>query len=408
MILKAYKYRLYPKPKQKQLLAKHFGCVRYIYNWGLNQKIEQYQKTNKSDSCITLMNEIVVLKKQEETKWLSEVNAQALQMSLRNLDNAFTRFFREKKGFPKFKKRKNRQSFQCPQDCSISFDNQKLSIPKFRRNNKLKIKISRTFTGKMKTVTISKNTAGQYFVSILVETPGELPKKPPVQEKTTIGIDLGLKDFATLSTGEKIANPRHLNSSKKLKYKQYLLSRRDNIAKNKKGQNREKLRLKLAKQYKKITNQRLDFLHKLSYKLTHNNQVNTICMEDLNVSGMMKNHKLARSISDVSWSKFLELLKYKCEWYGKNLFQIGRFEPSSKMCTCGKLNNELKLKDREWTCDRCGVTHDRDVLAANNIKRFGLIRLKSVPWEAREQTPLETAQGSCFSLTGKTGGASAN
>lgn len=143
--------------------------------------------------------------------------------------------------------------------------------------------------------------------------------------------------------------------------------------------------------YEKVKNQRDDFLHKLSYKLTHDSQVDTICMEDLNVQGMMRNHKLAQSISDVSWSRFVELLKYKCEWYGKNLFQIGRFEPSSKMCTCGKINNDLTLKDREWTCLGCEATHDRDILAAQNIKRFGLIRLKSVPWEARESTLVETA-----------------
>ena len=308
-------------------------------------------------------------------------------MSLRNLDNAFTRFFREKKGFPKFKKRNNRQSFQCPQDCSIDFDKQLLAIPKFKGKNQLRVRVSRRFEGKIKTVTVSKNPSGKYFVSLLVEVPQELPNKPSVRADRTIGIDLGLKDFATLSTGEKVENPRHLKKTlTKIKHQHYKLSKTKKDSKR-----RDKARMCLAKTYEKVKNQRDDFLHKLSYRLTHDSQVDTICMEDLNVQGMMKNHKLAQSISDVSWSRFVELLRYKCEWYGKNLFQIGRFEPSSKMCTCGKLNNDLKLSDREWTCLGCGVTHDRDILAAQNIKRFGLIRLKSVPWEARESTLVETA-----------------
>ena len=387
MIQKAFKYRIYPTPEQARLLAQHFGHCRFVYNWGLNQKIEQYQKQGKSDSCISLINKITQIKKKEATSWLNDVNSQSLQMSLRNLDNAFTRFFREKKGFPSHKKRAGRQSFQCPQDCSIDFDNGLLSIPKFKGKNKLKIRVSRTFEGKIKTVTISKNPSDKYFVSLLVEINQELPSKPVIKEDTTLGIDLGLKDFATLSTGEKISNPRSLKKSlKEIKYKHYNLSR-----KQKGSKRRNKARIKLAKAYEKVKNQRDDFLHKLSYKLTHDNQVDTICMEDLNIQGMMKNHKLAQSISDVSWSRFVELLKYKCEWYGKNLFQIGRFEPSSKMCTCGNLNNNLTLKDREWTCQKCKTTHDRDILAAQNIKRFGLIRLHSVPWEARESTLRETA-----------------
>jgi len=387
MIQKAFKYRLCPTPEQEQLLAQHFGHCRFVYNWGLNQKLEQYQERGKSDSCITLINKMIQLKKHEDTNWLQDVNAQSLQMSLRNLDNAFTRFFKEKKGFPKFKNRRSRQSFQCPQDCSIDFDNQLLAIPKFKGNNKIKVRVSRRFEVKIKTVTISKNPSGKYFVSLLVEASQELPKKPIVQEDRTIGVDLGLKDFATLLTGEKIENPRYIKKSlNKVKRQHYKLSKTTKGSKR-----REKARRRLAKTYEKIKNQRDDFLHKLTYKLTHDSQVDTICMEDLNVQGMMRNHKLAQSISDVSWSRFVELLKYKCDWYGKNLFQIGRFEPSSKMCTCGNLNNDLKLSDREWTCQSCGATHDRDILVAQNIKRFGLIILNSVPWEARESTLVETA-----------------
>lgn len=390
MIQKAFKYRIYPTPKQEELITQHFGHCRFIYNWGLEQKIQQYQKQGKSDSCITLINKMTQIKNQKETKWLKDVNAQSLQMSLRNLDNAFTRFFREKRGFPKFKNRKGRQSFQCPQGCFIDFDKGLLAIPLFNGKNRIKTIISRRFEGKIKTVTISRSPSGRYFASLLVEVPQELPKKPVVREGRTIGIDLGLKDFATISTSEKVENPRHLKKTlNKIKYQHYKLS------KNKKGsKRREKARRRLAKTYEKVKNQREDFLHKLSYKLTHDNQVDTICMEDLNVQGMMRNHKLAQSISDVSWSRFVELLKYKCDWYGKNLFQIGRFEPSSKMCTCGKINNDLKLSDRKWTCQSCETTHDRDVLAAQNIKKFGLIRLHSVPWESGKHsktTLVETA-----------------
>lgn len=378
MTYKAFKYRLYPTKEQENLFVQHFGHCRYIYNWGLNQKLEQYQKHGKSDSCIDLINKMVQLKKQKDTEWLKDVNSQSLQMSLRNLDNAFTRFFRKKTKFPKFKNKRGNQSFQCPQDCLIDFDNQLLSIPKFRNKNKIKVRIDRKFEGKIKTVTVSKNKSGKYFAAVLVEIPEELPSKPMVIADRTIGIDLGLKDFATLSTGEKISNPRNLKKSlDKIKYLHYKLSKT-----KKRSKRREKAKIRLAKAYEKISNQRNDFLHKLSYKLTHDNQVDTICMEDLNVRGMMKNYRLAQSISDVSWSRFVELLKYKCDWYGKNLYQIGRFEPSSKMCSCGKLNNDLKLRDREWTCQNCGATHDRDILAAQNIKRFGLIRLNSVPWES--------------------------
>jgi putative transposase len=378
-MLKAFKYRIYPNKEQRQLLSKHFGCVRFVYNWALDKKNSAYQKENKSLSCFELANELAKLKKQDEYVWLNEVNSQSLQMSIRNLDNAFTKFFREKKGFPNFKKKKTTQSFQCPQHSKVDFENNTLSIVKIPN---IKIKLHREFKGDIKTVTISKTSTNKYFASVLVETSDKLPKKPSIKEKTTIGIDLGIKHFATLSNGVKVENPKHLNKSlKKLKKAQRKLSRKE-----KGSNNRDKARLTVAKLHEKITNQRNDLLHKLTYKLTHDNQVGSIAMEDLNVSGMVKNHHLAQSISDASWSKFVDLLKYKCEWYGKNLIFIGRFEPSSKMCSCGTINNELTLTDREWTCNKCNTKHDRDILASQNIKKFAIQKQNLIGQELSEST----------------------
>jgi len=375
MINKAYQYRIYPNKNQQELLEKHFGCVRFVYNYGLSKKIEAYQKDKKRLSCFDLINELAELKKEKEFEWLKEVNSQSLQMSLRNLDNAFTKFFREKKGFPNFKsKKKNINSFQVPQHLKLT---DKLSLPKIPD---IKIKQHRKLEGKIKTATVSKNPTGKYYVSILTEQIGDFPKKPKISDKTTIGIDLGIKTFATFSDGRKIENPRCLkNSLKKLKKQQKRLSR-----KVKGSNNRKKQIHKVALIHEKIKYQRSDFLHKITHQLTHDKQVKSIAVEDLNVKGMMKNRCLAQAISDVSWGEFRKQLEYKTDWYGRNLLVIGRFEASSKTCSCGVVNQKLKLSDREWTCEKCGKTHDRDVLASQNIKNFALI-----PQGLRESTPLE-------------------
>ena len=366
MILKAYKCRIYPNKKQQELLEKHFGCVRWVYNWGLERKIKAYQQNKKRLSCFDLMKELVQLKRTEDHQWLKEVNSQSLQMALRNLDNAFTAFFKKRSRFPQFKSKKNsRWSFQVPQ--SLRLDD-RLSIPKIPN---IKIKLSRKINGKMKTATVSKTPTDKYFVSILVEHDGELPLKPKITKETTVGVDFGIKTFATISNGKKVENPRFLDKSlKQLKKQQRRLSR-----KVKGSKNRDKQRLKLALMYEKIANQRLDFLHKFSYGLTHENQVESIAIEDLDVTGMLKTRYLARAVHDVSWQEARRQLEYKCDWYSKNLLTIGRFEPSSKMCSCGAVNHDLTLADREWTCLICGVKHDRDLLASQNIKRFALIGL---------------------------------
>jgi putative transposase len=325
------------------------------------------------------------LKKAEDTKWLKEVNSQSLQASLENLDRAYKAFFKQHKGFPKFKnKHKSKQSYSIPQHSDVDFEKCLLIVPKMKP---ISIRFHRDFEGKIKTITIKKTTTNKYFASILVETKDVVKKPKAIKESTTIGLDLGIKDFAVLSTGEKIANPKTLKQYEhKLKKAQQQVSR-----KTKGGKNREKAKLKIAKVHEKIANVRKDFLHKLSYRLTHESQVNSIVIEDLNVLGMVKNHKLAKSISDCSWSEFVRQLEYKSEWYGKNLITIGRFEPSSKLCSnCGTINQDLTLKDREWTCKSCGSIHDRDINASINIKNIGLDNRNKIPTERRKSTLAES------------------
>ncbi len=370
--MKAYKYEIKPSTEQKELLDKHMGSVRFVYNWGLSEKIKSYETTGKTLSCFDLINGLPELK--EQYIWLSEINSQALQAALRNLDNAFTAFFRKNNAFPKFKsKKKSRLSFQCPQNVKLDFDNWLLKLPKFKES----IKVYRDKGGKvfdinhLKTVTVNKSSTGRYFISCLVDNKDVLPIKQPIEPDKTIGIDLGLKDFCIASNGIKIPNPKYyVKSIAKLAVNQRRLAKKIKGSKNYNDQ-----KLKVSKLHERTKWLRKDFLDKTSFNFVNDNQVNTICMEDLNVKGMVKNRKLSKAISDVGWSMFVDMINYKSEWIGKNFIQIGRFEPSSKLCSnCGYHNSELKLKDREWTCLSCDTTHDRDINAAVNIKKFGLIK----------------------------------
>lgn len=363
MMLKAYKYRIYPTKTQEVLLVKHFGCARYIYNYGLERKIKSYADTKKSISRFTIQADLPMLKKAENTKWLAEVNSLSLQAALLNLDMAFTRFFKEKKGFPKFKsKHDNNQSFQVPQNTTVDYDCKRVYLPKFKEG--IKCKFDRRFSGKIKTSTVNRTPTGKYFISILVETNEHQVPKTPIDENKAVGVDLGIKTFATLSDGTEIQNPKNLKKSlKKIKRMQRSVSRKVN------GSNGRKKAVKLlARQYEKVTNRRNDFLHKISTWLV--DHYDTICLETLSVKNMMKNHKLAQALSDISIGTFNAYMDYKAEWYGKNIIRIGRFEPSSKMCSCGYIYKELTLKDRVWTCPVCGSVNQRDLLAANNIKKF--------------------------------------
>lgn len=364
ILFKAFKYQIFPTKEQIVLIEKHFGCCRFIYNWGLERKISLYQTEKKNIGWAALQSEMVnVIKKQSETAWLTEVYSQSLQSSLTNLDMAFTRFFREKNGFPKFKSKHKKQSYQYPQGVKVNFKEGLIFLPKLKQ---VRICFSRTFEGMVKTTTVSRSATGKYYVSILVDNRKDLPEKKPINIETAVGIDLGIKDFAVLSTGEKFDNPKFLKKRiERLKFQQRRASR-----KVKGSNNRKKSNQKIAKIHERITNLRRNNLHQISTKLIKENQFDTYCIENLNVAGMLKNHNLAQAISDVSWNEFTTMLKYKAEWSGKNVITIGRFEPSSKLCSCGILNNALTLKDRTWTCENCGVTHDRDILAANNIKRM--------------------------------------
>lgn len=363
MMLKAFKYRLYPTKTQEVLLVKHFGCARYIYNYGLERKIKTYSETKKSISRFTIQADLPKLKKAEATKWLSEVNSLSLQAALLNLDMAFTRFFKEKKGFPKFKsKHDNRQSFQVPQNTVVDYDSKRVFLPKFKEG--IKCRFSRKFDGKIKTSTVSRTPTGKYFISILVETEDTLPSKAPIDENKAVGVDLGIKTFATLSDGIEIPNPKHLKKAlKKLKRLQRSVSRKV------KGSNNRKKAVKLlARQYEKVTDKRKDFLHKTSRWLI--DHYDAICLETLSASNMLKNHRLAQALQDIGIGTFNAYMDYKAEWYGKNIIRIGRFEPSSKMCSCGHIHSGLKLSDRVWTCPVCGAVNQRDLLAAQNVKKF--------------------------------------
>lgn len=369
MIQKAFKYRIYPNKDQEEKIIQHLGCVRYIYNKALEEKIKHYEQTGKTLSCFDLTTGLLKQEK-EEHDWLKNPYSQCLQMSLRNLDNAFTRFFREKKGFPKFKtKNQSRQSCQFPQHIKLDFDNGKVYLPKI---GWVKTKFSRQFEGKVKTTTLSRTSTGKYYVSILVELKEEIKLKKTIKEKTTIGIDLGIKSYIVTSDGQEIQYPKFLRKSiDRLKILQSRASKHP-----KGGLRRRKAMRKVALLHEKIKNQRHDWLHKLSTKLISENQ--TVCLEDLNVAGMLRNHCLAQAISDCSWGTFVEFLEYKAEWHGVNILKIGRFDPSSKTCSnCGWIKKDLALADREWVCNECRVKHNRDVNAALNIKKFALLKQNS-------------------------------
>lgn len=360
-MLKAFKYELNPNIEQRAMLSKHFGCTRFVFNWGLNEKSKAYKETGKNISCFDLIKRVTQMKQEEGTEWLKEVHSQPLQMALRNLDNAFTNFFNKRASFPRFKSKRRHQSFQYPQGVKVKEN--LVFLPKIGWVHFFK---SRELFGKTKTVTVSVTPTGRYFVSILCDTGLTKPEKKERRKETAVGIDLGIKDFAVTSDKQVFENQRHLvKSLKKLRLEQRSLARK------KKGSNRrEKQRIKVAKLHEKVVNQRKDFLHKVSTGLVR--KYDTITIEDLNVSGMIKNRKLAKHIQDVGWRSFCSMLEYKCEWYGKNLVAIGRFEPSSKMCNCcGHINKDLKLSDRLWDCPNCQTTIERDFNAALNIKDFG-------------------------------------
>jgi len=358
-IHKAYKFELKPNQEEEILLNKHFGCSRFVFNYFLNQRQEQYEKTQKSDNYYKQAKFLTQLKKRKETLWLKEVNSQMLQSTLKNLDTAYQNFFKTKSKFPRFKSKKSRNSFHIPQHIRIKKD--RIYIPKFKRG--IKVNFHRKIQGTIRHCTFSKNASGKYFVSITVIEKHKTLKKTG----KSVGIDLGLKDFAITSDKIKYKNHRHTKKyAKKLKLAQKHLSR-----KAKQSNSFEKQRRKVARIHERITNSRQDNLHKISTALI--SKYDVICLEDLHIKGMIRNRKLSKHIADASWATFVRFLEYKADWNDKKVIKIDRFFASSKTChSCSWLKKDLELSDRIWTCRKCKKIHDRDINASLNILKEGL------------------------------------
>lgn len=357
---KAYNFRLYPNKENQVLLSKHFGSARFIYNTMLRFKQFYYEKIGINLSNGELSYALTHLKKLEEYSWLNEVNAQTLQATLRDLDKAFTNFFQGRAKFPKFKSKKTHKfTFKVPQ--FVKLEDNRLYFLKFKEG--IKVKQHREIIGTIKNATIKLNPSGKYYVSLIVEYDNQIPAKPKVEYSSAVGVDLGIKTYATLSNKLSYTYPMYLeNNLVKLKDLQTKFSKSKS----------KRVRLKIAKLHEKVANQRLDFIHKLTKELTINYK--SIAIEDLDVKEMLKNNSsLSRRISDCSWYTFRQLLTYKSELYGCNLIVIPRYFPSSKSCSeCSYINDNLKLTDREWLCPNCGLTLDRDYNASLNILNKGL------------------------------------
>ena len=371
--LKAYKFRIYPTEEQEIFFAKTFGCVRKVYNLMLNDRKKAYEEVKNDPS--KKMTFPTPAKYKKEFPFLKEVDSLALANAQLHLDKAYKNFFRNKSvGFPRFKSKKNPvQSYTTNnQNGTVALiDNKFIKVPKLK--SLIRIKLHRQPKGMIKSATISRHASGKYYISLLYkEEINELPKT-----NSAIGIDLGITDFAILSDGQKIDNNKFTSKmEKKLKREQRKLSKRALLAKNKgiplsEAKNYQKQKRKVARLHEKVMNQRTDFLNKLSTEIIKNHDI--ICIEDLNVKGMLRNHKLARSISDVSWSSFVAKLQYKADWYGREIIKVDTWFPSSQICSeCGHKDGKKSLDIREWTCPICHTHHDRDINASINILIEGL------------------------------------
>jgi len=385
-MLKAIKIRIYPTEEQIIYTNKLLGASRFVYNQCLNYKIGEYNKNKKSVSTKEISKYITELKKNEDYYWLKESHSKVLQQSLINLDIAYKKFFKNGNGFPKFKSKHKKQSCRFPVDAISGVKGNRINIIKPLKN--IHFKCSREdeiylnkYQDLIRSGTLSKTKSGKFYFSILIDKPNKTLNKP---KNDIIGIDLGIKDFIVDSNGERYENIKVIrNNEKKLNNLHRELSR-----KQKGSSNRNKARIKLAKMYEKTHNKKEFYLHSIVNQLLSENQ--TIVIEDLNVKGMLKNHNLSKSIQELSLYRFKEILKYKASWYDRDIIEIDRWFPSSKLCSnCGYKNNKLTLNDREWFCFECGTNHDRDLNAAINIKNEG-DRINKIGLNSPELTPLES------------------
>ena len=376
-MIETYKFRLYPTKDQEVLLNKHFGSVRFIYNWALEYSQKKYKTDGKYLGWMSIATSQDFKNLKTENSWLSEINSQSICNSIAHLGRGFKNFFDGRSGFPKFKSRHdNHQSFEIPAGLKIDFQKKKIQIPKFLKtkteDNRIKFVLSRRVKkGKLGTATISRNPSGQYFISFIVHTNEQIKTPVPnakITKQNSLGFDFGLKHFLTLSDGRTIDSPEFFKHTlDKLAKEQRKLSKKQKGSKNK-----EKQRIKVARIYQKISDQRQDFLHKLSTSIVKENQFDCFCFEDLNLKGMQK--LWGRKVSDLSYYSFQQMMLYKAVKVGKICIKIGRFKPSSQLCSkCGH-RQKMTLDKRTYVCPECGITMDRDLNAAINIRDFAIFR----------------------------------
>lgn len=356
-----YKFRLYPNKEQQDYLANVFGCCRFVYNHFLNEKKNKYKESKTSDSYNTQQSKLTKLRKSKGFEFLQNIPLQSLQCSLRNMHIAYENFFKHRSKYPKFKNRRDKQSFKMPQEQCFKIKDYKLYIPKLKSG--IDIVMEREIVGKICFATISKNKAGRYYIAITVKQ----DYKQSDKTNECVGLDLGIKELIITSKGFKYASKRSIIRYYKRKLKKYqrCLSRKTYGSKRYENQV-----LKCNRIYQKITDIKTDYIHKITTELVKTYDL--IKVEDLNIKGMLKNHKLAESISECNWSQFVQTLEYKCAWNDKTMMKVDRYYPSSQMCSeCGYINKKVKnLAVRYWTCPNCGVHHDRDINAAKNNERY--------------------------------------
>lgn len=376
-MLRAYKYRIYPTDEQMSFIRQNVGANRWFYNYAVNKINEHYEKTGEHLSAqYQVARDLPILKKEEETSWLKDVDAKALIWTSTYVDASYKNFFRACKdrkngakndgGKPSFKRKSYSGSYTTYQGIEVFWNKNEIKIPKLK--TRIKTILHRKFYGNIKQATLSYNNSNQYFVSILVDDNFEKSKEKKVTYETTIGLDLGVKNSIIIDNGEKYETfALNDKENKKIKRLHRLLSRKEKNSKN-----HEKARIKLAKYQNKLNNRKTDKINNITHDLTYDEKISAICIENLNVKGMLKNHHLAKSIGENSFNEIKTKLAYKSEWNGVKLVEINRFFPSSKTCSkCGYVKNDLKLSTRSWVCPNCGEKHDRDINAAINIKNEG-------------------------------------